>query len=52
MKVDWDDYSQYFWENNPVMFQENHQPEMEVLIGTSSIDGGHPIANQYFSQPL
>ena len=23
--VNWDDYSQYFWENNPVMFQTTNQ---------------------------
>ena len=28
MKVNWDDdIPNCFWENNPVMFQENHQPE-------------------------
>ena len=29
MKVSWDDDIPNIWENNPVMFQENHQPVMD-----------------------
>ena len=35
MKVNWDDYSQYFWENKK--WQPNHQPEMIELWPLSSL---------------
>ena len=41
--VSWDDHILNIWENNPVMFQENHQPEIYINsyhIGFSRTETG------------